>query len=263
MENGNKKNTRRAAFYAAMEALYDEILDLESALSALELVYFGKPTGDGKTSVSWRSAHFPAPPAEKRPRGSTPPKRKGPGKGRGRKNLSQTPAAKLAREYRAKQKAKADQAPPAAEPEAGQATSAHEALKAQSQAEIEKDKGGDFPRQRKGSERQASPASADNGTEAGNPGRKPTVPPVETGSLTGLTQQNAIRAILRRAARQLDSSEILERLRVGGYKFRSDNPRRALSVTLATMGGELMTETRAGRLHYDPIKTADLEGGEE
>jgi len=258
MDYRNKKESRRASIFAAIEALNIEIeLNLE-AVRALELIYFGRvSTGDVELIPK------PAPAAEKKPRGSAPLKRKGPGKGRGRKNLSQTPPAKLARAYRAKQKAKADQAPaaePAAAPDPGKAHSAHEALKDHSQAEVEKAKAHDFPPQRKGSERKASQAS--NSTPAaGNPGRKPTVPPVTTGSLTGIPQRDAIKAVLRRASRQLNSAEILDRLTVSGYHFNSQNPKGALSVALASMRGELMTERRAGRLYYDPIKGGELEGG--
>lgn len=270
--DSDTKTTRRAAIYAAMEALYDEILDHERALAALELVYFGTPRKD-------RSAK-PAAEAKKEPRGSAPPKRKGPGKGRGRKKLSQTPAAKLARAYREKKKAEAAAAAgspaaipakigapqPAAEP--GEAHSAHQVLKDQSEAgAIRESLAEGRPGNALVDRRHRKPVTPAEQKEhsrrnGGNPGRKPTLPPVKSGSLTGLTQQDAIRAVLGNAARQLRSDEILARLLAGGFHFKSSNPRSALSVTLSTMRASLNTETRAGRVFYDPIKRAP-EGGEE
>ena len=245
-----EKSRRRELIYSAMEALYDEILDLESALVALELVYFGKPAAEPSAEL--------APAAEKEPRGSAPLKRKGPGKGRGRKHLSQTPAAKLARAYREKKKA-----------EAGQAHSAHEVLKDHSQAGVIEeaaalDRPGNALIDRK--ERKARKLAARTEPQPApdpNPDRKPTVPPVVNGSLTGLPQRDAIKAVLRRASRQLNSAEILDRLTVGGYHFNSENPKGALSVALASMRGELMTERRAGRLWFDPITGGELERGNQ
>ena len=99
------------------------------------------------------------------------------------------------------------------------ALSAHEALRAKSEAEVQ---------------------AASNG-------------PNNTGSLTGLKLAPAIRAILGKAARPLTSTEIMERLKVGGYRHTAAGP-LVNSVTGVLSGMGLQYERRAGRNFYEPIR---------
>ena len=189
---------------------------------------------------------------EKGPRGSATRKPKGPGRGKGRKVLSQTKAAKLARAYREKQKAKATAEKA---PAAGPTTGAHEALAEQSAADVEAAaKAQSLPPQDPNRRRARQPGTKEPGSLHVEPAtRKPTTPPNGSGSLAELTQREAIKSILRKATRPLDCADILNALHAGGYKFKSQNPRNALTVALATYRGELTTETRAGRVFYHPM----------
>lgn len=272
-----ENSRRRELIYGAMEALYDEILDRERALAALELVYFGAP----RTEPSAQPAAAP----EKEPRGSTRKRRKKAAKGKTRRKLSQTPAAKLARDYREKKKAEAAAAGSQATPEkvqrggskpatipatlgdpqpAGKATGAHEAMKAKTEAEIDReaaalDRPGNALIDRKArQERKLAARTEPQPAPDPQPAeRKPTTLATVNGTLQGLTQRDAIKAVLKNAARPLDSSQLLVRLLNGGFQFKSENPKAALSVALATYRGELTTETRAGRVFYYPIERGE------
>jgi len=210
-DKGRRK--RRAAIFAAIEAVQVEIQDHEHALAALEVIYFGEemsvevpePAKVGKTK-------------EKEARGSTRKARK-----RGGQSTPWTP------ERRAKHEAKKAAAgglragPPFGDPTAEKApaaapVSAHEALKDQTEREV---------------------SAASNG-------------PGATGSLSGLKLVPAIRSILYTAARPLTSTEILDRLRVGGYQHTAAGP-LVNSVTGSLPGMGLQYERRAGRNFYDPI----------
>lgn len=88
------------------------------------------------------------------------------------------------------------------------------------------------------SEREVSAAS--NGPNSG-------------GSLAGLKLVPAIRSILSKAARPLTSTEILDRLGVGGYQHQAAGP-LVNSVTGSLSGMGLIFERRAGRNFYEPIR---------
>ena len=90
--------------------------------------------------------------------------------------------------------------------------------------------------------------------------RKPTTPPSTNGSLSMMSQREAILQILGKAPRPLKAGEILSRLQVGGYHSRSENPLAALSVRLSEM--RLSFERRAGKAYYQPISESKTEGGE-
>ena len=213
-----KKQARREALYQAIEALQIEIQDREHALEALEVVYFG----EGSQAREAKAAKVKKT-EEKAPRGSTT---------RGRKRGGQpTPWTKERRaKHEAKKAAAAAEKAPAAVAEkahdliqsnpAAVALSAHEALRAKSEAEV---------------------MAASNGPSA-NPG----------GTLSALKLAPAIRAILGKAARPLTSTEIMERLKVGGYQHTAAGP-LVNSVTGVLSGMGLQYERRAGRNFYDPI----------
>ena len=103
--------------------------------------------------------------------------------------------------------------------QATRSASAHEALKEQSEREV---------------------SAASNG-------------PGATGSLSGLKLVPAIRSILSRAARPLTSTEIIDRLKVGGYQHTAAGP-LVNSVTGSLSGMGLQYERRAGRNFYEPIR---------
>lgn len=214
------KHQRQAALFAAIEALQIEIQDREHALEALEVVYFGE-SYEGKPEKAAKVKKT----EEKEPRGSTRKARK-----RGGQPTPWTPERRAKHEAK-KAAAAAEKAPAAArDMNAGElaehikgnpaavALSAHEALRAKSEAEVQ---------------------AASNG-------------PNNTGSLTGLKLAPAIRAILGKAARQLTSTEIMERLKVGGYRHTAAGP-LVNSVTGVLSGMGLQYERRAGRNFYDPI----------
>ncbi len=212
-----QKHQRQAALFAAIEALQVEIQDREHALEALEVVYFGE-SYEGKPEKAAKVKKT----EEKEPRGSTR---------KGRKRGGQpTPWTKERRaKHEAKKAAAAAEKAPAAVAEAAHeliesnpaavALSAHEALRAKSEAEVQ---------------------AASNG-------------PNNTGSLTGLKLAPAIRAILGKAARPLTSTEIMERLKVGGYRHTAAGP-LVNSVTGVLSGMGLQYERRAGRNFYEPIR---------
>lgn len=87
------------------------------------------------------------------------------------------------------------------------------------------------------SEREASAAS--NGSQ--------------TGSLSALKLVPAIRSILSKAARPLTSTEIIDRLKVGGYQHSASGP-LVNSVTGSLSGMGLIFERRAGRNFYEPTR---------
>ena len=120
---------------------------------------------------------------------------------------------RLAKHQAKKAAATAEKAPAAV------AVGAHEALAAKSEAEVQ---------------------AASNGP---NPG----------GSLAALKLAPAIRAILGKAARPLTSTEIMDRLKVGGYQHTAAGP-LVNSVTGVLSGMGLQYERRAGRNLYEPIR---------
>jgi len=270
------KEERREAVYHAIECLNLEIEQRLEAVRALELIHFGR-VSTGEVELIPK----PAPAAKKEPRRSPQPSRKKAAKApawpepkKGKRKPSQTTSAKLARAYRAKKKAEAAAAAGSPAPipatigapqPAGKATGAHEALKAKSEAETDKeaaalDRPGNALIDRKARKERAEAARTEP-QPAADPqpaAARPTTPPSGNGTLRGLTQRDAIKAVLRNATTLLDSSQLLVRLLNGGFQFKSDNPKAALSVALATYRGELTTETRAGRVFYHPI-----EGGKE
>jgi hypothetical protein len=199
------KHQRHAAIFAAIEALQIEIQDREHALTALEVVYFGEgiPVKAPKAAKVKKTE-------EKEARGSTRKARKRGGQ--------PTPWTQARRDnFMAKKRAK--EAATAEKPPAAVAVSAHEALAAKSQAEVE---------------------AATNGPNSG-------------GTLEALKLAPAIRAILGKAARPLTSTEIMERLKVGGYQHTAAGP-LVNSVTGVLSGMGLQYERRAGRNFYEPIR---------
>jgi hypothetical protein len=208
------KHQRHAAIFAAIEALQIEIQDREHALTALEVVYFGEgiPVEAPKAAKVKKTE-------EKGPRGSTTTGRKKARKGRAWTQAQKDKAAAT----RAATKAKAAHALIESNP-AAVALSAHEALRAKSEAEV---------------------MAATNGPN-GNP-------KTAAGSLTPLKLAPAIRAILGRAARPLTSTEIMDRLKVGGYQHTAAGP-LVNSVTGVLSGMGLQYERRAGRNFYEPIR---------
>lgn len=223
-----KKQARREAIYQAIEALQIEIQDREHALEALEVVYFG----EGSQAKEAKAAKVKKT-EEKAPRGSTTTGRKKSRKGRAwtpeqkAKAAATRAATKRAGQRFDHMKATAEKAPAAgpaardmnAEELAEHRTGAHEALAAKSQAEVQ---------------------AATNGP---NPG----------GTLQDLKLAPAIRAILGKAARPLTSTEIMERLKVGGYQHTAAGP-LVNSVTGVLSGMGLQYERRAGRNFYEPIR---------
>lgn len=161
---------------------------------------------------------------EKEPRQSPTRGRKKKAKGKARRDL---PGRKpwtqeqkdRAAAARAARKAAARSGPAAV------TVSAHDALASKSQSEVEQ-----------AAREQGIPERPRNGNG---------------GTLAGLNQREAIKAVLRKAARQLTAEEILDRLTVGGYRFNSQQPGKALSVALATY--QFSHERRAGRNYYNPI----------
>ncbi len=220
------KHQRQAALFAAIEALQIEIQDREHALAALEVVYFGEEIkAEAPKAAKVKKTE------EKGPRGSTTTGRK-----KKRKGVPWSKERRQRHDDRAHAKAAGGELAATAEkaPAAGRADdsmshreavasnpaavalSAHEALKAKSEAEVQ---------------------AASNG-----PG----------GSLSGLKLAPAIRAILGKAARPLTSTEIMDRLKVGGYQHTAAGP-LVNSVTGVLSGMGLQYERRAGRNFYDPI----------
>lgn len=194
-----QKHQRQAALFAAIEALQVEIQDREHALEALEVVYFGENL-EAKAEKLAKVKKT----EEKAPRGSATRPRK--------KARQSRPWTK---ERRAKHEAK--KAAATAE-KAPAAVSAHQALKDESERQVN---------------------AATNG-------------PNPSGSLTGLKLAPAIRAILSKAARPLTSTEIMDRLNVGGYQHTAAGP-LVNSVTGVLSGMGLIYERRAGRNYYDPL----------
>lgn len=203
------KQERRAALFAAITALQIDIQDREHALTALEVVYFGEgiPVEVPKAAKVKKTD-------EKEPRGSTRKASKTARKGRAwtqkrREKFAAKKAARLSQPA-------AEKAPAAVEPLTRR--SAHEALAAKSQSEVE---------------------AASNGSL--------------TGSLSALKLVPAIRSILSKAARPLTSTEIIDRLKVGGYQHSASGP-LVNSVTGSLSGMGLIFERRAGRNFYEPIR---------
>lgn len=206
---------------------------------------------------------------EKEPRQAPQHRLLKPGRGKGRKVLSQTPAAKLARAYRQKQKDKAKgraddsmrhrEATAKSEPAAGPTTGAHEALAEQSAADVEAAaKAQALPPQDHNRKRARQPGTKHPGaTERSGPDPRPTTPRNGAGTLAGLNQKEAITEVLKRATRPLDCNDILSALHVGGYQFKSQNPRNALTVALATYRAQFVTEIRAGKRIFYPIGKGD------
>lgn len=135
---------------------------------------------------------------------------------KGRKGVPWTQAR---RDKHAAKQAKADAVLTEMADQATRSASAHEALKEQSEREV---------------------SAASNG-------------PGATGSLSGLKLVPAIRSILSRAARPLTSTEIIDRLKVGGYQHTAAGP-LVNSVTGSLSGMGLQYERRAGRNFYEPIR---------
>jgi len=222
------KHQRQAALFAAIEALQIEIQDREHALTALEVVYFGEEIkAEAPKAAKVKKTE------EKAPRGSTRKGRK-----RGGQPTPWTPERRAKHEAK-KAAAAAEKAPAAArDMDAGElaehlksnpaavALSAHEALKAKSEAEVQ---------------------AASNGPS-----------PNHAGSLSGLKLAPAIRAILGKAARPLTSTEIMDRLKVGGYQHTAAGP-LVNSVTGVLSGMGLQYERRAGRNFYEPIRKEGAE----
>lgn len=248
-------------YQAAIDRLREEIRERTDLLDRFERVLYGVAMGPDPVKTEET--------VEKEPRGSTPPKEKGPGKGKGKRVLSQTAAAKTARAWRAKQKAKAAEpwgpmkmgGDPTAEkaPAAGSPTGAHEALAEQSAADVEAAaKAQALPPQDPNRKRARNPGTKAPGpTERSDPEPRPTTARNGTGTLAGLNQREALKRVLGNATRPLDSTDILNALHAGGYKFSSNDPRAACSVMLATYGGPYITERRAGRVWYQPTEKGD------
>lgn len=249
-------------YQAAIDRLREEIRERTDLLDRFERVLYGVAMGPDPVTTPET--------VEKEPRGSTPPKEKGPGRGKGKRVLSQTPAAKTARAWRAKQKGKGklyDRVNPLAvakataekAPAAGSPTGAHEALAEQSAADVEAAaKAQALPPQDPNRKRARNPGTkAPGATERSQPEPRPTTPRNGAGSLAGLNQREALKRVMAQATRPLDSTDIMNALNAGGYHFRSDNPKGALSVALATYGGLFVTERRAGRVWYQPTEKGD------
>lgn len=230
------KQERRAAIFAAIQALQIEIQDREHALTALEVVYFGEEIkAEAPKAAKVKKTE------EKEPRGSTRKARKRGGQSTPwtqarRDKHAAKKAAKAAHDLiksnpaaaalSANEAQRAKDEGPAFNP-VRQAVGAHEALAAKSEAEV---------------------MAASNGPQP--PGGNPKT---ATGSLSALKLAPAIRAILGKAARPLTSTEIMDRLKVGGYQHTAAGP-LVNSVTGVLSGMGLQYERRAGRNFYEPIR---------
>ena len=136
---------------------------------------------------------------------------------------------------------------------------AHEALAQQSAADVEAAaKAQALPPQDLNRKRSRQPGTKHPGaTERTQPDPRPTAPRNGTGTLALLTQREALKRVMGQATRPLDSTDILNALLAGGYRFNSNDPRKACSVLLATYGGSYVTERRAGRVWYQPTEKGD------
>lgn len=206
--------------FAAIQAINHKIDELQEALAALEVIYFGAGELD-KAAKRLEAGQA----GKKEPPESTEPSRKRGAQGKPwSKQQRENYAATIAKRAKAGGMATAKKRPAAG------------------------------PTWKDGERVTVGEAAA------GERIPKPTTPPTTNGSLSMMGQKEAILQILEKTPRPLTAVEILDRLKVGGWHSRSENPRAALSVRLAEM--RLSYETRAGLHHYQPIKPLELGRGE-